>query len=597
MLWGTERCVSFPGSFPMDADLHVLSEELPQSTENGNLADVLPRENLIQPAVCALCHTNSVANGDQEPSNICGDCKFLLIEDFQNPIRESRDRFRRGSRISRGRTRYSSSESTESRFSRQFSQMLNLIRQNQSTSYMHEENFSDGESSARLLQQTSTYTTPTGSRRWRHVVSDAESDGFDNMGSTYGESDTSVGFGRLRVFHAESDGVSFSAYGWDSDASIDGRNSMADAEVFFQPDETSNLDSDTDIDPMNAGINHWSLDDQEEDGGDGEEDYAEEDEWEETDAEEDIPESAEGHGQIQNAVISSPAEGSGPPDWSHLIVFPQEGMIRWRIRQSRQIDLRDVLANVDESQFPSDVGHSGDYLDTRSFEELLEYLADNENSRRGAPPAAVSFVNSLPLIVIDEDTPKNDDTACAICKDVLTVGTEANQLPCRHLYHPSCILPWLNTRNSCPLCRYELPTDDRDYEEAKQNISRSRQIDDSGRWRGAIDDNSSDGAEADEERELDQSIMEQGDTSDGCPRLDRSREEAGRGRWLVLAAAPIVSLVGVALVLWLGSPLAQGRRAASSRNFSEGHLRQVPSFGASASNRSVRTNRRWWLPF
>lgn len=585
-----------PGPPAMDADLHVVSGELPQSTEYGNLADVLSRENLIQPAVCAICHS-SVENGNQEPSNICGDCKFLLIEDFQNPIGESRDRFRRGSRISRRRTRYSSSESTESRFSRQFSQMLNLIRQNQSTAYMHEENFSDGESSARLLQRTSTYTTPTGSRRWRHAVSDAESDGYDNMDSTYVESDTSVGFGRFRVVHAESDGVSFSAYGWDSDASIDGRNSIMDAEVLFQPDEASNLDSDTDIDPMHAGINHWSLDDREEDEGEQEEDSSEEDEWEETDAEEDIPESAEGHGQIRFSVNSSPAEGSGSPDWSHLIVFPREGLTRGRMRRSRRVDLHDILANLDESQLPSDVGHSGDYLDARSFEELLDYLADNENSRRGAPPAAVSFVNSLPLIVIDEDNLKNDDTACAICKDILTVGTEANQLPCRHLYHPSCILPWLNTRNSCPLCRYELPTDDGDYEEAKQNISRSRQIDDSSRWTGAIDDNSSDGAEADEERELNQSILEQVDVSEGYPRVNDSDGEAGRGRWLVLAAAPIISLVGVALVLWLGNPLAQRRRATNNHNFTEGHLRQVPGFGAPASNRSDRTNRRWWFPF
>lgn len=585
-----------PGPPAMDADLHVVSGELPQSTENGNLADVLSRENLIQPAVCAICRS-SVENGNQEPSNICGDCKFLLIEDFQNPIGESRDRFRRGSRISRRRTRYSSSESTESRFSRQFSQMLNLIRQNQSTAYMHEENFSDGESSARLLQRTSSYTTPTGSRRWRHAVSDAESDGYDNMDSTYVESDTSVGFGQFRVVHAESDGVSFSAYGWDSDASIDGRNSIMDAEVLFQPDEASNLDSDTDIDPMHAGINHWSLDDREEDEGEQEEDSSEEDEWEETDAEEDIPESAEGHGQIRFSVNSSPAEGSGSPDWSHLILFPREGLIRGRMRRSRRVDLHDILANLDESQLPSDVGHSGDYLDARSFEELLEYLADNENSRRGAPPAAVSFVNSLPLIVIDEDNLKNDDTACAICKDILTVGTEANQLPCRHLYHPSCILPWLNTRNSCPLCRYELPTDDGDYEEAKQNISRSRQIDDSSRWTGAIDDNSSDGAEADEERELNQSILEQVDVSEGYPRVNGSDGEAGRGRWLVLAAAPIISLVGVALVLWLGNPLAQRRRATNNHNFTEGHLRQVPGFGAPASNRSDRTNRRWWFPF
>jgi hypothetical protein len=41
-------------------------------------------------------------------------------------------------------------------------------------------------------------------------------------------------------------------------------------------------------------------------------------------------------------------------------------------------------------------------------------------------------------------------------------------MPCAHHYHKECLLPWLNERNSCPVCRYELPTDDEDFERRKR---------------------------------------------------------------------------------------------------------------------------------
>ena len=61
------------------------------------------------------------------------------------------------------------------------------------------------------------------------------------------------------------------------------------------------------------------------------------------------------------------------------------------------------------------------------------------------------------------------ENSCAVCKDEFEIGQELLLMPCKHYFHNDCLLPWLNERNSCPVCRYELPTDDSDYEERKKS--------------------------------------------------------------------------------------------------------------------------------
>lgn len=48
---------------------------------------------------------------------------------------------------------------------------------------------------------------------------------------------------------------------------------------------------------------------------------------------------------------------------------------------------------------------------------------------------------------------------CAICKDQFSTHAEEPDehivvtLPCKHPYHKSCILPWLQSNGTCPVCR------------------------------------------------------------------------------------------------------------------------------------------------
>ncbi|KAJ4803380.1 RING/U-box superfamily protein [Rhynchospora pubera] len=113
-------------------------------------------------------------------------------------------------------------------------------------------------------------------------------------------------------------------------------------------------------------------------------------------------------------------------------------------------------------------GNFGDYFIGPGLEQLIEQLAENDPNRYGTPPAAKSVVSSLPDVKVTEQMMETDDAQCAVCMDSFEPGYTAKQMPCKHIYHPDCILPWLELHNSCPVCRFELPTDDADYEARKK---------------------------------------------------------------------------------------------------------------------------------
>lgn len=145
-------------------------------------------------------------------------------------------------------------------------------------------------------------------------------------------------------------------------------------------------------------------------------------------------------------------------------------------RRNRILDWADILMGLEDHsielrlqvpEIDGYIGNPGDYVDAAGYEALLQNLAESDGSgRRGAPPAAKSAISALESYELKEEA-----LVCAVCKDSVNVGEMATKLPCGHGYHGDCIVPWLGSRNSCPVCRFELPTDDPEYEEERKKRS------------------------------------------------------------------------------------------------------------------------------
>ncbi|ERN00059.1 hypothetical protein AMTRI_Chr13g118940 [Amborella trichopoda] len=88
----------------------------------------------------------------------------------------------------------------------------------------------------------------------------------------------------------------------------------------------------------------------------------------------------------------------------------------------------------------------------------LEFLRIIEASQEDYPakPVSKSVVEALKSADIGEQ----EEVTCAVCmSEIDSSDADTKVLPCSHRYHSSCIFKWFESRNSCPVCRYQLPTE------------------------------------------------------------------------------------------------------------------------------------------
>ena len=105
-----------------------------------------------------------------------------------------------------------------------------------------------------------------------------------------------------------------------------------------------------------------------------------------------------------------------------------------------------------------------------NIDNIISHIMLHDPNKYGNPPAAKKAVENLKKYKITKEKIKEFgfENSCAVCKDEFIIDEECLSMPCNHNFHKDCIIPWLKERNSCPICRYELPTDDKDFEERKK---------------------------------------------------------------------------------------------------------------------------------
>ncbi|KAF8719428.1 hypothetical protein HU200_024141 [Digitaria exilis] len=107
----------------------------------------------------------------------------------------------------------------------------------------------------------------------------------------------------------------------------------------------------------------------------------------------------------------------------------------------------------DQGSSSHDDGLLEEYVLGAGLSLLLQHLAESDPNRYGTPPAKKEAVEALPTVTVEEVV------SCSVCLDDLELGSEVKQMPCEHKFHSPCILPWLELHSSCPVCRFELPSE------------------------------------------------------------------------------------------------------------------------------------------
>jgi len=107
------------------------------------------------------------------------------------------------------------------------------------------------------------------------------------------------------------------------------------------------------------------------------------------------------------------------------------------------------------------LGNPGDYAWGREGLDVIVTHLLNQMDTAGPPPLAKEKIAEIPVAAITKEQVACS-LQCSVCWEDFKVEEPVRKLPCEHVYHANCIVPWLELHGTCPICRKTLTEESAD---------------------------------------------------------------------------------------------------------------------------------------
>ncbi|WVQ74907.1 hypothetical protein IAR50_004515 [Cryptococcus sp. DSM 104548] len=146
-----------------------------------------------------------------------------------------------------------------------------------------------------------------------------------------------------------------------------------------------------------------------------------------------------------------------------------------RLQQEARQVLQTITAVLSGEGGPGFVfpggGNLGDYAGSDGeFQDILDRFMDAAGPQ-GSVPANDTVIEGLPRFNFDgKSLAQSQFKDCPVCKDDFQVNDAVVRIPCQHLFHDDCLVPWLKQNGTCPVCRFSLVSEeDREAHRRRNN--------------------------------------------------------------------------------------------------------------------------------